>query len=205
MADSDEIPLQIAGYNILLLCLPPLPSFPQEATHYLYVAPHQPKVPSATASRSLFLVNIPFDATEAHFKYLFSTQLGLSAGRVEDVQFESQRRKGRASHEGGQGDAEPFQKGNKRKRESNGRRLENLKGAEFPSTWDREIHIDGLTAVVIFVDRASMDAAMKAVKNCRQEGNRPVWGEGMEGKIPPLGSASSFSSYTQMATTIELM
>lgn len=181
-------PLHIAGYAILPLSLPPLPSFPTAATHYLYLAPHEPKIPTATASRSLFLVNVPFDATEIHIKHLLSSQIGLPLGRIEDVQFEGQRKNGAA------GEAlsiqKPAKKGKKRKRGSDEDHLEDMAGAALPSVWDRELQTKGFTAVVMFVDRASMDAALKAVKAARKEKSEPVWGEGVDGKVPALGYAS---------------
>ena len=190
MPSSTKIPLQVAGYNILPLSLPPLPSSPKPAIHYLYFTPHKPKIPTPTASRSLFLVNVPFDATEIHIKHLLSAQIGLPAGRIEDVQFGNQRRKG------GNGEVAKLKqdkKGKKRKRGSDGTDLEDAEGSALPSTWDRDLHYNGLTAVVLFVDRASMDAALKAAKAIRKERIEPVWGEGIEDKVPALGSASWFS------------
>jgi len=185
-------PLQIAGYNILPLSLPPLPSFPTATIHYLYLAPHQPKIPVATASRSLFLVNVPFDATDKHIKHMLSAQIGLPAGRIEDVQFEGPRKSGAAGE--ALSTQKPAQKsakkGKKRKRESDGGNLENMEGAALPSTWDRDLQTSGLTAVVMFVDRASMDAALKTVKAIGKENTKPDWGDGVDDKIPALGSAS---------------
>ena len=189
MAAEPSIPRQIAGYQVLPLSLQPLPSFPIAATHYLYVAPHQPKIPSPTASRSLFLVNVPFDSTEGHIKYLLSAQIGLPAGRIEDVQFEGQRRQGNNPDKRAPSSQNGVQKGKKRKRCSDGVDLENLKGAALPSTWDRELQTNGLTAVVILVDRASMEAALKAVKAARKESRDLVWGEGIKDDLPALGSA----------------
>ena len=189
MPSSTKSPLQIAGYNILPLSLPPLSSL-RTATHYLYLVPHQPKLPTPTASRSLFLVNVPFDATEAHIKHLLSAQIGLPAGRIEDVQFEGQSRKGSSAHEALSTEHKQDQKSKKRKRGSDGGSLGDVEGVALPSTWDRDLQTDGLTAVVLFVDRASVEAALKAVKAIRKERIEPVWGEGVEGKVPALGSAS---------------
>lgn len=190
MSSSTQIPLQIAGYTIFLLSLPPLTSFPEAATHYLYLAPHQPRIPSPTASRSLFLVNIPFDSTEIHIKHLFSTQIGLPAGRIENVQFEGQRRKDSGTHEPPGPEASQNRKSKKRKRGKSGGIFEGIEGTALSSVWDRDLQTNGLTAVVLFVDRASMEAALKAVKVIRKERREPVWGEGLEGKVPALGSAS---------------
>lgn len=178
--------LEIAGYKVLSLSLPPVPSFPGAATHYLYVAQHEPKIPSPTASRSLFLVNVPFDATGAHIKHLFSVQLDLAAGRIEDVEFNGRRK----------GDqpavltSKVEKKGRKRKRSPENGIIRDNEDAALPSTWDRDLHTGHLTAIILFVDRASMSAALKAVKSFRKQKKEPVWGEGMEGKAPSLGSAS---------------
>ena len=188
-SSSDEIPLEIAGYIIFPLSLPPLASFPVAATHYLYLAPHQPKIPTPTASRSLFLVNVPFDSTEIHIKHLFSIQIGLPAGRIEEVQFEGQRRKDREKNEASGAEAFQHTKSKKRKRKSGGN-IEDMEGAALPPVWDRDLQTNGLTAVLLFVDRASMEAAFKAVKVMRKEHNEPIWGEGLEGKVPALGYSS---------------
>ena len=190
MPSSTKVPLQIAGYDVLPLSLPPLPSFPGTSTHYLYIVPHQPKIPTPTASRSLFLVNVPFDSTEVHIKHLLSTQIGLPAGRIEDVRFEGQRRKVSGMDEASGLKAPQHKKNKKRKRRSSGGIIEDMEGAALPSVWDRDLQTNGLTAVVLFVDRASMDAALKAVKSTRKERREPVWGEGLDDKVPALGSAS---------------
>ena len=189
-SSTAKIPLQVAGYTVFPLSLLPLPSFPQAATHYLYLAPHQPKIPTPTASRSLFLVNIPFDSTEVHIKHLFSTQIGLPAGRIEDVQFEGQRRKTIGMDEASGLESSQHKKSKKRKRGNFRGTFEDMEGAALPPVWDRDLQTNGLTAVVLFVDRASMDAAFRAVKSMRKERREPVWGEGLEGKVPALGSAS---------------
>ena len=189
-SSTTKIPLEIAGYTIFLLSFPPLPSFPVAATHYLYLAPHKPKVPTPTDPRSLFLVNIPFDSTEIHIKHLFSTQIGLPAGRIEEVQFEGQRRKDRGKDEASDPEASQHRKNKKRKRGRSGGNIEDMEGTALPPVWDRDLQINGLTAVVLFVDQASMQAAFKAVKVMRKERREPIWGEGLEGKVPALGSAS---------------
>lgn len=183
------MPLQIAGYNTLPLSLPPLPSFPRSATHYLYLAEHQPRIPTPTASRSIFLVNVPFDATVPHLKHLFSNQLGLPAGRVGDIEFEGQRKSTKVYGET-PGKSKLGEQGLKRKRSSDRNFSQEMEDAALPSTWDRDLQTNGLTAVVKFVDRASMDAALRAVKAIRKQQKDPVWGEGMDGKVPAFGLSS---------------
>lgn len=190
MTSSIKTLLQVAGYEILPLSLPPLPSFPEAATHYLYLCPHQPKIPTPTASRSLFLVNVPFDSTEIHIKHLFSAQIGLPAGRIEDVRFEGQRNKVSGVDEVSGVKASQHKKSKKRKRGTSGGSIEDIEGAALPLVWDRDLQTNGLTAVILFVDRASMEAALKAVKSTRKERREPVWGEDVDDKVPALGSAS---------------
>ena len=155
---SAGAPKEIEGFHILQLSLPSLPSFPVPATHYLYVKAHEPKIPDPTTPRSLFLVNIPFDSTLAHFKHLFSVQLDLPAGRVEDVQFEGEKRKAAVAPELS---ATLIKKNKKRKRDIEEIVMPELEG-EFPEIWDRKIHRSGSNAVLLFVDQASKEIALKA-------------------------------------------
>lgn len=180
-----QVPLEISGYFVLPLNLPPQRSFPTPGTHYLYLRPHEPKLPTEDAPRSLFLVNVPFDATELHMRHLFGTQLG--GGRVERVDFEGARSKSKPAV------APPVQtkRGKKRKR-AEIQSMDEVEGAELPEGWDRELHNPGSTAVVVFVDRASMEASLRAAKKAAKGGKEIVWGQGVEEKLPRLGSERKF-------------
>ena len=191
MSPLRSIPLQISGYTILPLSLPSLPSLPVRATHYIYVAPHEPRIPTATAQRSLFLVNVPLDSNELLIKYLLSLQLDLPNGRIENVQFDGARRRGIIPDKVITVKPQTEKKGRKRKRGANGGSVEDLEGVALPSTWERVLQSNGCTAVVLFVDRSSMEACLKAVKKLRKEQRQPVWGEGLEKELPSLGSASA--------------
>ena len=189
MDSVDVVPTNIAGYHVLPLRLPPLPAWPKPATHYLYLIPHDPKIPTASAARSLFAVNVPFDATDTHMKNLFSTQLDLSHGRIEGVQFASRR--GRELRDEPPTVAAPTEKrGKKRKRPSDAGAIQDIEGAALPQSWDRDLQSIGGTAVIVFVDRASMDAALKAVRKAQKNQREIVWGEGIGDAVPDLGSAS---------------
>lgn len=192
MSSPQAIPLQIAQYYILPLSLPPLPSFPTPATHYLYVANHKPKIPSPTAHRSLFLVNVPFDATDVHIKHLFGAQIGLPSGRIEDVQFEGEGRKLQDSHEPHSNQISVTKKGKKRKRPIPDGNLDEMSGASLPRVWDRDLRVIGGTAVTMFVDRASMEAVIRAIKKIRTENKEPIWGEGIEAAKGALGSSRTY-------------
>ena len=189
MTVPHSVPTQIKGFLVLPLSLPPQPAFPLEAFHYLYVSPHKPNIPSSTTSRSIFLTNIPVDSTETHLKALFSVQLGLPAGRIEKIEFEGDEPTISTT------EGELAKRGNKnkkkRKRTSEAASAENLSALfPLPPLWDRPLHTSGSTAVLIFVDRPSMEAALKAAKMAIENKKYPKWGEGCEGKVPQLGLAS---------------
>lgn len=187
MANSTETPLEISGYFVLPLSLPPLPAFPTAATHFLYLKKHQPKIPTATSSRSLFVANVPFDATEISFKRLFSTQLDLPNGRIENVEFEDEKRKAQDQNGPHSQELTAEKSGKKRKRPRGNDYLKDMGDAKLPSTWDRELREVGRSAVVLFVDQVSVDAVIRAIKKTRKEKKNIVWGGGMEDAVPLLG------------------
>ena len=199
-APSRRLPSEVSGYRILPISLPPLPSYPVSATHYLYLRPHEPKLPTPAAARSLFLVNVPFDSTELHLKRLLSVQLGLPSGRIEEVQLEGTKR----IIEGPETpavDPKKEKNGRKRKRSSDRGSIEQLDGIALPATWDRDLQTNGRTAIVVFVDRLSMEAAYKGAKKPEKSGTIPIWGEGTEGKVPPLGIPSTLRALFPFANT----
>jgi ribosomal RNA-processing protein 7 len=143
-----ETPSSISGYTVLPVRLPVLPSFKEAAIHYLYLRRHEPKIPTPDDARTLFAVNIPFDATDAHFRYLFSR---IGGGRVDSVKFLGNRR---TLTDVGQPIAAPPKGSKKRKRD----RIEREDGAAsaLPETWDRGLHPSGSTALIVFVDSGSL-------------------------------------------------
>lgn len=180
---KSKIATQVQDFIVLPLRRPALPSFPKETTHYLYLRPNAPRVPTEDTPRELFLVNVPIDATEVHLRSLFAEQLG--GARVENVDFEDARVgkgiKAPVSHTDGS-------KSRKRKRgaeESSGEEDVGL----LPQTWDREVHRSGGTAVVRFVDRASAEMALREARRAAKAGTEVLWGAGVEDKVPPLGLA----------------
>ncbi|KAL4954918.1 ribosomal RNA-processing protein 7-domain-containing protein [Aspergillus filifer] len=177
--------VEIAGYTALPLTLPSMPSFPVPATHYLYLRPHEPRIPDPDTPRSLFLVNTPIDTTETHIRHLFGTQLG--AGRVERVEVEAARtgKKGTSGHALVQGTN--VAKGKKRKRVTADELEGRLESVSLPETWERSLQRSGSHAVVVFVDKASMEASLKAAKKASKKSGSITWGEGIEEKVPDLG------------------
>lgn len=63
-----------------------------------------------------------------------------------------------------------------------------------PVTWDREVRGSGSTGVVTFVDAVSAEMAIKEARRAGKTGREVVWGEGVDQKVPALGSASKWFS-----------
>ena len=174
-----KVPKEVSGFVSLPVTLKPPVASLSDATHYIYLRPHDPKVADEDAARSLFLVNIPVITTETHLRQLFTTQ--LSGGRVERTHF-SEDGPGRASVALGKS-----VRGKKRKRATAEEVEAGLDAYTLPKTSDGEVHASGATAIVVFVDRPSMDLTLKAAKKAAKLGHEIVWGSGAEGKLPKLG------------------
>ena len=171
---------EVSGFVALPIQFKPLPSFPETVTHYIYLRPDEPKLPTVEATQSLFLVNIPITTTEHHLKHLFAVQ--LSAGRVKRVDFSDSTLPSNSRHENGlAGNSK------KRKRLTSSEMGLELANATLPDTWDRDIHPSGAHAVVVFVDRPSMEASLKAARKAAKLGTTVTWGQGIDDKIPQLG------------------
>lgn len=184
---------KIGDYAVLPLTISPSSAYPKPASHSLYLRPHAPKIPTENDSRSLFVVNVPIDSTAAHFRAVFVSLTG--AGRFESITFEHEKQIPNAPSQAIE--IAPT-KGKKRKRVANEDLIEVF--AELPQVWDRELRRSGSTAVAIFVDQRSAEAALKAVrklhKSHSKEAKWPVWGEGVEDKVPTLGSARYLAHHT---------
>ncbi|OJD20789.1 hypothetical protein ACJ73_07873 [Blastomyces percursus] len=187
MAPKPVFPLSISGYSVLPIELPPVPSFPNSATHYIYLRPHEPRLPDPDSARSLFIVNVPVTTTETHLRHLFGAQ--LSSGRVERVEFHDTVVKKSPTTTITTTSAVTNPK--KRKRDTTEELQVELDTTELPRTWDRELHPSGAHAVVIFVDRPSMEASLKAAKKAAKNRTKLVWGQGIDNednrRFPALG------------------
>lgn len=199
-------PLEIAGYTVLPVQLPATPLLSsQPATHYLYLRRHEPRIPDPDSLRSLFVVNLPVDTTETHLRHLFGTQ--LSAGRVERVEFEDVPTPTNKKHSAAvvastthgsvattSSSSSSTSGGSKKRKRVTADELQNaLDEIRLPTTWDRQLLASGARAVIVFVDKPSMEASLKAATNAgaavlskRKTSTMIVWGEGIS-KIPPLG------------------
>lgn len=177
--------VEVEGYTTLPLQLPPTSTYPTPATHYLYIRPHEPRIPDPDSTRSLFIVNAPIDTTEIHLRHLFSTQ--LSAGRIERVTFEDVpvKKAGLATA------TEPnlsHRPNKKRKRITADDLQTTLDEIQPPSTWDRVLQKSGAHAIVIFADKPSMEASLKAAARAARKGTPLLWGDGIPAdRVPALG------------------
>ncbi|KAK3370302.1 ribosomal RNA-processing protein 7-domain-containing protein [Podospora didyma] len=186
-------PPTIGDFSVLPVSIPPLPSFPRSAVHYVYVRRNAPKVPTADDSRSLFLTNVPVDSTELHLRGLFAALVG--SGRFESAAFEEERKE---SYQASTTDLQPASlvrqlahSGNKkRKREEDNaaERAEEEEAARLPSTWTRPLRRSGSTAVVQLADEKSVEQVLKAIAKIHKSKKYPTWGENVADRVPALGS-----------------
>ena len=195
MSAEVEIPAKVSDYHVLPLRLPSYPAVHFEAMHYIYFKLHTPSVPTPESSRSLFLVNIPIDSTAIHLKHLFSKQIGLPAGRIVDVIFNETPTKKKTPP----ASALLGKASKKRKRGSEEEAVLEVEST-LPSTWDREIYTSGSSATIVFVDRASLDAAVKATRAFSTKGNKVTWGDGIANKTAKLGSHRRYYIYVYSST-----
>ena len=174
-----KVPREVSGFAAFSVTFPATKAYPTSIKHYIYVKPHDPKSPDEDAPRSLFLANIPVTTSEIHIKHLFATQ--LSSGRVERVEFS-------------EGPAKSSQlvniearTGKKRKRVTAEELEGSLGSLALPEIWQNRLHSSGAHAIVVFVDRPSMEASLKAVKKVIKLDTEVIWGKGIEEKLPLQG------------------
>ncbi|KIX08179.1 uncharacterized protein Z518_02835 [Rhinocladiella mackenziei CBS 650.93] len=171
-----KVPREVGGYVVLPLKLPATEAFPKEINHYLYLRPHEPMLPDEDAPRSLFLVNIPISATTQSLKYLLTTR--LEGGRVDKVHF--------ADHAPGKPGAAP--KASRKRKRMTAEELEaGLDKYSLPEVFDSQIHPSGSTAIIVFVDRSSMELTLKAARRAAKSATPITWNDGAESLVPRLG------------------
>lgn len=212
---AKSVPKTVADFTILPLTLSALPGLPDQcnnAKHYIYVKPHAPSIPSESDERSLFIVNVPIDASETSVRALFVEQLGGSM--VERVEFDSSvpaqplhkrwksdTPKAAAGSNADAGAGDTAARGKKRKRTPDDPAMvaegvvEDAESA-LPKLWGSELRRSGSAAVVVFVDRKSARGAMKTVQKAVHRGQEIVWrgteNMGVERKLFPLLYLPSF-------------
>ena len=77
----------------------------------------------------------------------------------------------------------------KRKREDEEiERAREEEAARLPSPWTRPLRRSGSSAIVVLADEKSVERVLKAVAKAHKSQKFPIWGEGLAGRVPPLGS-----------------
>jgi ribosomal RNA-processing protein 7 len=175
-----NVPKNAGGFVVLPVEFPVSSVLPVPSKHYIYLKAHDPLTPDSNAARSLFIVNVPVTATELHFKHLFSSQ--LAAGRVERVDFSTPTTTSRTDQA-----KTNIQSGRKRKRVTEEDIQLELQLHQLPPVWTGTFHPSSSHALVVFVDRPSMEASLKAAKRAAKLSSRIIWGKGMEDRVPGLG------------------
>jgi ribosomal RNA-processing protein 7 len=166
-----------SSFITIPISLPPVPSFPRPATHYLYIRGDAPKIPTPDTPRSLFLSNVPVDASETALRALFKQ---LDGALVERVEFEDDppRKGSQAILVKGQSwdDGAVQEKklsGKKRKRAE----VEENLAEEYalPPTWSLGTKKSGSSAVIVFVDKTTADAVLKECRRLVKKGRKLEW------------------------------
>lgn len=183
-----SIPKTIGKFSVLPLSIPHSASYPYTATHHLYVRRHAPNNPTPDDDRSLFVTNVPVDATEPHFRAIVATLVGT--GKFESIRFETDKKDKPASMEPAQAARLAAIASRKRKRDISEPDSEDEEEqiARLPPTWTRQLHRSGSTAVIVLADEKSVDLVLKGIAKVYKTKRLPVWGEGVKEKVPALGS-----------------
>ena len=182
-----KAPSAVADFTILPLTLPTLSGLPaayEGTQHYLYIKPHEPSAYTATAERSLFVANVPIDASESNIRALFAEQLG--GARVESVDFDASvparpLHKRWKQEKRGDDESEEQQRGKKRKRNDAEVVAEGVvedEDSALPALWASEARRSGSAAVVVFVDKRSARGALKEIQAAVKSGRAVQWKAG---------------------------
>lgn len=157
---------------------------PPSAVHWMYIAAHEPRRATSDTSRSLLAANVPIDSNEHNLRSLFANSLG--GARIERVDFEPGDVVGGAPPSTRKPatlpSAENEKRGKKRKRNDVN---DTLQAAESQLPYpprDLQVLKSGSNAVLVFVDDASQQLAMKAVRkaasSARKGGGTVQWDNG---------------------------
>lgn len=188
---AKSIPKTVADFTVLPLSLPKLSGLPaqhSDARHYLYVKQHEPSIPSAQDERSLFIANVPIDATEGNMRSLFADRLG--GAMVERVEFDGSipaapMHKRWKADKATNGDTNGEMRGKKRKRANDeamvAEGVVEDEDSMLPRLWSSEVRRSGSGAVVVFVDKKSARGALKEIIKAVKENKSIAWkgGEGL--------------------------
>lgn len=187
--ETTTVPSKVQDFTILPVQLPPSPSCPSKTTqHYLYLrrdAPKPGEEPTPNIKRSLFVANVPIDATEINLRKMFKDIAGVGVERVEfDEHMQQRSRRGLVL--GGemvvQGTVVKVDvdtgRGKKRKRgvheeeEVVKRQMEEI---SLPGVWERGVLRGGRCCVVVFVDESSREGALRECARVKKKGRFVEW------------------------------
>jgi ribosomal RNA-processing protein 7 len=122
----------------------------------------------------------------------------IGVGRFESVSFEHERKSAAAGDEVVLVNKKGASGSGSKKRKRCSEAVEKVQ-EELPQVWDRELRRSGSTAVVVLVDEKSVQSTLKAIQKLHKSSKNtaawPVWGEGVEDKLPKLGSARYLSHH----------
>lgn len=189
-----SVPTSINSFTVLPLTLPPQPGLPEaynDAKHYLYIKTHTPSQPTPSTDRSLFVANVPIDASESSLRTLFAEQLGGS--RVSHVEFESNiptapvhKRRKEADEEAEQAESRGKKRKREREEEAVAEGVVEDEESALPRIWNGELRASGSAAVVVFVDKGSAKGALREVQKAAGARREVLWrgdaGVGVERK-----------------------
>jgi ribosomal RNA-processing protein 7 len=187
--ETTLIPSKVQDFTILPLRLPSQPAYPsKQATHYLYLRRDAPKPgdePTADIKRSIFVANLPIDATENNVRKLFKEICGARVERVEfDEETQGQRRGlvlGREMVVQGTVVNVPVDVGKGKKRKRGAAEAEEevvrrtMEEMALPEVWHRRVLKSGGCCVVVFVDESSREGALKECARVKRKGRVVEW------------------------------
>ena len=175
-----RMPREAAGFAVLSVTLPKSTAYPREVKHYLFIKRQESPDEEERSERSLFITNIPSLTSELHIKSLFKTQ--LQAGLVDQVVFSDEVNVRESSKP-----SQNNRNSRKRKRITADDLDHSLESYTLPPTSTDIPHVLGSNCIAVFVDKASADVALKAVKKAAKLETQLDWGEGIEEQLPPVG------------------
>ncbi|KAF2458171.1 ribosomal RNA-processing protein 7-domain-containing protein [Lineolata rhizophorae] len=175
--------ITLGDFVVLPLTFPPLPSFPRAVKHNLYLRPYVPHTedPNSSEQKTLFVTNLPIDATEVSLRKLFKDQLG--GYLLNSVRFDDDIRSGNSIADTNSSTARAqATKGKKRKHPGmvDAASVERAEIMTLPRTWDTIPLKSGSSAVLVFVDIASAEGALRAAKKAAKSQTEIMWSQAMD-------------------------
>ena len=170
LAKNMGMPSVISGFSIIPV------SYKSPITHYIYARLHSSSKSDSSKilpdGRTLFLVNVPPDATERELVLFFK-----KSGTVEKVLFDFDVKEPHDDVDDSDDDGEPLKEAQEEETqgESSKGRLQTQKEKKavpkvvpLPSQPLRRLRKTGLTAHVVFLDSSSLDLALASTSKPRQ-------------------------------------